>query len=470
MLKVDGKNIFIIEGTCILLMLLSVIIYLGQEAILDIKLDKLCLYVAILSMLALAYFFITAKNGLLAPSCIYVTVYVIFHLSLVGIVGFGFEMSSEYQMYFNEWIKPFYFKKSILLALIGLVGYIIGHHSVRIFRKETELNSEYDANISRSNLLLKLGFTFILFGFLAWLALLISRGGFGIFGGSYENYIYKTASPFREWIYFFLGLGLLFVAVSPKTLIRKAGIGIFVLFSILALPLGLRGEVLFPVFSTLAAMGLKSKPVSSKTMLTLGILLLCLISAVKQVRKSGISSTSFSEVALTPTDALAEMGSSIRPVMEVVSWVENGEEHIWGSSYWAPFDRLLVYFVPGWTRPNASEDDRLLGQYIGRRVGSVGFSVVAEAFWNFGTIGVFFILFLIGVIFGKLDTLKPSLCNQLIVGAISMTLLLNVRNSFIFVPAGIALDLLIISSLIFFTKRHNGSSKTQNMEGQLSWK
>jgi hypothetical protein len=146
------------------------------------------------------------------------------------------------------------------------------------------------------------------------------------------------------------------------------------------------------------------------------------------------------------------MGSSIRPVVEVVSWVKSGEEHIYGQSYWAPIDRLMVYFVPNWTRPPVQDDDRLLNVLIQQRAGPIGFSPIAEAYWNFGKYGVAFIMFLTGVLLAWIDAWSPTQTNRLIAGFILFPLLIQVRNAFVFVPVNIIIGLLIFLAMRLFYK------------------
>jgi hypothetical protein len=217
-----------------------------------------------------------------------------------------------------------------------------------------------------------------------------------------------------------------------------------------ALPLGLRGEVLFPSFSALAVAGMKGIRLNLKKTLILGFCLLCAISALRQIRHVGIEKVRLVQVALAPFEGLADMGSSIRPVVEVVSWAGSGEDYIYGQSYWAPIDRLLVYLVPGWSRPPSRDDYRLMNLIIQNRAGPIGFSPVAEAYRNFGKYGVGVVMFLTGILLSWLDALRPTQTNRLIAGFVFFPLLIQVRNAFVFVPANILFGFMIIFIMQIF--------------------
>ncbi|MCA1598914.1 MAG: O-antigen polysaccharide polymerase Wzy family protein, partial [Chloroflexi bacterium] len=142
-------------------------------------------------------------------------------------------------------------------------------------------------------------------------------------------------------------------------------------------------------------------------------------------------------VSASPLDALTELGSSLRPVSEVVYWRATGDQFIDGASYWAPFDRALAKIIPGrgWKLPPAEADPRVLGSLATMRGdGAIGFSVVAEAYRNFGPAGVCAIMALIGLLLGRLDLWPPTAGRQAMLGVLLVPLLVEVRNDFTAIP------------------------------------
>jgi oligosaccharide repeat unit polymerase len=174
------------------------------------------------------------------------------------------------------------------------------------------------------------------------------------------------------------------------------------------------------------------------------IIVLTIISLVRQVRQHGVGETSFEKISFLPSDGLAEMGASLRPVSAVIEWTDRGDDFLFGSSYLAPLDRILVYFIPGWTRPPIYEDKRVMGNVIGKRVGAVGFSMIAEAYINFSAVGVFTFMFLMGAFLARIECCQITLYRQMQVGVIILPLFMFIRNSFIFVPATTAIGLLCV--------------------------
>jgi prepilin signal peptidase PulO-like enzyme (type II secretory pathway) len=96
----------------------------------------------------------------------------------------------------------------------------------------------------------------------------------------------------------------------------------------------------------------------------------------------------------------------------------------------------------------AEHDDRIMNILISRRVGPIGFSPVAEAYRNFGDAGPFLVMMLVGIILALLDRRPRTAESQLAVAVVMIPLLINVRNSFVPIPAqlvmGAALLLLLL--------------------------
>ena len=81
------------------------------------------------------------------------------------------------------------------------------------------------------------------------------------------------------------------------------------------------------------------------------------------------------------------------------------------------------------------------------RVGAIGFSPVAEAYRNFGPLGVVAVLALLGALMGAIDTIRDRRTAVLTLAILYVPLLVNVRNSFVSVPAHCAAGLALILAL-----------------------
>ncbi|MBE0598707.1 MAG: O-antigen polysaccharide polymerase Wzy [Desulfuromonadales bacterium] len=396
--------------------------------------------------LALAYTHWTRERRIWSISGVYLVVFSLFHCGLVLVFALRMEIGTEFVSYLNKWLYSVDTKTAIILVMLAVCSYQFGVTLSSFWGQ----NSTPPTDNPAKRVIPVIGFILVASSFAVWAAMVVLHGGIGLFGGSYSEYRESTPGSLNGWLYFFIGVGLVYLAISPACRWRRLGLAIFALFSVLAMGLGLRGEVLFPTFSALAVYGMKKYPISITKAALLAFVLLTTIAAVRQMRQVGFLEYQFSLAALAPANALAEMGASIRPVMEVVSWVRAGDEFMQGRSYWAPIDRVLVYLVPGWERPPLQEDDRILGQTIGRRAGAVGFSTIAEAYYNFGRWGVAAYMFLLGLLFGRMEQWPPDPHRQLAAGVVLFLFMIQIRNTFIFVPVSLVIGLVLvyITSLI----------------------
>jgi hypothetical protein len=85
---------------------------------------------------------------------------------------------------------------------------------------------------------------------------------------------------------------------------------------------------------------------------------------------------------------------------------------------------------------------------VKERVGEIGFSPVAEAYRNFGRIGVAVVFVVLGVVLAAFDSIANPRWATLAIATIYLPLLINVRNSFISVPAQCAAGVLIVLGLV----------------------
>src|SRR4029077_3247311 len=128
----------------------------------------------------------------------------------------------------------------------------------------------------------------------------------------------------------------------------------------------------------------------------------------------------------------------------VVRWHAEGEPYQYGNSYWAPFERAGARVLPG-VKPMAADNDlRLMNVLVLDRIGAIGFSPVAEAYRNFGPVGVVIVLGLLGMALGAIDTIPDRRRAVLAIATLYPPLLINIRNSFVSVPAQCAAAILVV--------------------------
>jgi hypothetical protein len=240
-----------------------------------------------------------------------------------------------------------------------------------------------------------------------------------------------------------LACGIVMAVTGKAGWHRTSAIVAFVGFALVALPIGLRTEVMFPAVAAIVGLGRCGKSFSSVKAGAVGVALLLLIPLVREVRAVGVSA--LPQALVSPRlDALVEMGESLRPVEQVVRWHAEGEPYQHGNSYWAPFERAGARVLPG-VKPMAADNDlRLMNVLVLDRIGAIGFSPVAEAYRNFGPVGVVIVLGLLGMALGAIDTIRDRRRAVLAIATLYPPLLINIRNSFVSVPAQCAAAILVV--------------------------
>jgi hypothetical protein len=219
--------------------------------------------------------------------------------------------------------------------------------------------------------------------------------------------------------------------------------------------MGLRGEVLFRGVAALVAAARCGRVVSPGRAIALLLALVTLIPIVREVRETGLRGLPAAALQPRVYEAFAEMGASLHPVEKVVRWRAQGDPLDHGLSYWAPIERAAARLLPGLTSVAAGDDLRIANVLVTDRVGAIGYSPVAEAYRNFGAAGVVGVFALLGAAMAGIDTLRSRRVAVLTLAIVYAPLLVNIRNSFVSVPAhcafGVALVLMLAALRHVFT-------------------
>jgi len=250
------------------------------------------------------------------------------------------------------------------------------------------------------------------------------------------------------YIYLFIGLFLIIVSVSYKPGFGYLYFVVFGVWAAIAFKIGLRGEVMFPAAASAAMFSRQRIPISTIKLGALVVLMLIATVIVKNARVSG----NYSEIEnINPLNAIAEMGSSIRTIQEVIKWRKQDFPELLGASYWAPFERQLALFLPI-KRPPAMEDKRLLNVVVMEKAGPIGFSPIAEAYVNFGEKGIIIVSIVLGVLFARLDSLPSRVTTDIFIGVSIVPLFVMIRNSFTFIPVQVIIGLVIAFGILQLAK------------------
>jgi hypothetical protein len=361
-------------------------------------------------------------QGIYRPVVTYLVLFGLFHGGLLLSVAVRGESVSEDA----RWLEDARTPQAVSLAVLGMVGYTVAAGLAG--------RGAPPAAASRGGAVTgPLGLAVQLAGIGIFAVALVRAGGIDLLSGGYNAYVEANGT---DTVLAFgtlcSGTGAL-LAVSAGGHARVAAWAGFVLYAVIALPLGTRGEVLFPLMAmaVIEARRHRIRPLWT-ALAAAGVLLLA--DVVRQTRIGGLLSPSWWLTA--PLDAIAEMGFSLRPVVVVLGWDEPVRA---GATFVAVPVRFLESFL-GWHGGSPTYDDRLFNVEIANRAGQIGGSPVAEAFHNFGTLGVVLFMAALGVLLARLEKRSDA-----VIGVVLLPLMIQVRNSFAPVPVQIGIGLLLVA-------------------------
>lgn len=417
-----------------------------RDQILGIDLATLCALATIYAVALIAVSSLTSPAGLWSPASAYLGLLTVFHFGLVGVYGFGL-LSDDASRSYSGWFLSSSTPYAVVLAVLGVNACAIGASLSCLTHRQPREVAETSPNgtgtdSSLMHYLTLVGGALVILGVVSWFSIVILSGGPGLLVGSYGQYLDATSGQPVTYVWIALGFGLSFLTGTSGTRpsqMHRLAYGAFTLFALFALPLGLRGEVLFTSLAAVIIRARRGRVPSWRTSLVGVVVVLTMISVIRDFRQVGFSSEATVGVHGNVLDGLTELGASLRPVGVVVGWSDAGEAYIRGQSYWAPIDRAMCRVIATRQCLPAAHDERLLNVLVQQRVGPIGFSPIAEAFRNYGQTGVVLILGLVGVIVGALTRWSSTPLHNAVTGVILVELFINVRNAFTALPVHIAL-------------------------------
>ena len=436
------------------------LLMLYRESLAALPLRTLSAVACAISVALAALVYLNSSRSVWSLAFSFVAVYWLFHFGMTFAVAAGTQSvlsearSAPYRWFFRAQTRP-----AIVLAAVGTAACAAGILLASMMtaaraRRSTPAAAAEDADLRRR--LPVVGLTVLLLALLGWFAVVLLTGGLGMLVSNYHTYLISTVSMPTGLIIYSIGIGMIFLAVSPPGPVRTTGFVAFAFWALFAFPIGLRGEVLFPLVTALAVVARRKIPLSAAKTAVIALVVLVAIAVVKDLRQVGVAKAEGAWIDANPVNALTEMGGSLWPVVESIIWAEQGDRPFYGATYWAPFDRAITRVLPLWKRLPADQDERIQNIVIMERTGPIGFSVVAEAYRNFGDWGVPLVMGLVGLLLGWMDRLPSTAVWDAVVGIVLVELLFHVRNDFIAVPAHV-LGALALLGAVRFAARYSAS-------------
>ena len=397
----------------------------------------------------------TTRLGWLSPFLVYCFVFWLFHFGLVFPLACLPTLENFLEDYQINWLD----EEFTQIAVVSSLLYICTFTSVAAIFADEESTKKIarQKNHIQDRGLLIIGTLLVVFAsiYTVFSALQmnfsLSLSYLELFG-QHNNVTYGVI---------LVGLGLIFRLAGGADI---KGVIILALSTYLPLAMGvfLVGIRTGPLFSFVAlcvAFYMRGLRVP-KSFSFLGIAaVLMLISIVRETRTEGFSTLDkeTARKAWNPAFGVMELGGSLRPVSAVVKMHhEFNTPYGFGSTYIWPIQRQLMKMV-GMKLPGEWEDFRFIASHVNKEFGSIGFSTVAEAYYNGGALCVILFSGLWAALLAMLFNRANSPFWFCVLAAVFLPMLINIRNSFIYVPAWIAVGLILVLAAKMISKAHDSN-------------
>ncbi len=394
-------------------------------------------------------------RGVWACSSVYLITLSVFHLGVAALFATGTSFDRIRGQYDFRWLAVYPMSRLFAVATLGVVSAAVGVAAMTLLRavraagdRPVPAAGDPPATASpdrpdRPDLRAPAGLVVLAVSVVGLVAIVLAAGGIGLLFGSYAA-VGQTAlrGPLVPYVLLGVGLGLALAVIGGPSRWRTAALVVFALFAAAALPLGLRGEVMFPAVAAAAVAARRRIVVRGVVVLLGAVILLALIGGLREIRESGLAATRLSAITFSPVDGIAELGASIRPVGSVLEWRDEfGERPPAGSTFYGQLDRLVSGRLLGHPQPSQFSDERLFNVLMLDREGPIGGSPIAEAYYNFGARGVVGFLLLTGLVVAWMDHGRSVRRTDTACLVLLVPLITEVRNAFAAVPVQAMLGL-----------------------------
>lgn len=411
---------------------------------------------------------------LLSPAVAYALVFWAFHFGLVFPASIFPSVLDQFAPWDINWLYYPEGGKATLLALLFLGAFISGVMLVtnpgRLAGVLRTANGTASELVVTGRLVIAGGLLLVFIGVLQF--------GFNVFFRSYAEFfqIHNTFS----WSVVVIAFGHI-VQLAGGQSVRSVIRNLLWAYLPIAFLTFLAGARTAPMFSAVVvgiALTLRGFRLPRTGLWVSVLVVLLSISLIRETRQYGLSEVLTGQEIVTessPLSGVTEMGGSLRPVAMTVHYVDVAHNQmLMGQTYVFPLWRQ-VQRVLGVSRSNPETDPRFISAHISRLYSAaMGYSVVAEAYVNLGTFGVLLFALAWGVILGVLELQSDKPYGLALLGAVLIPMMINIRNSFIFVPAWIFLGVLVLLFARFVVRplmirRNNRRRFSQKNSNSLTW-
>ena len=382
-----------------------------------------------------------------APSMLFTGALVVFHLGLVAPWAAGWEDAPLWLA--NAPIDCVdQALRCVILALAGVqLGTLVGWR--RFDRRPPRLTPTIRDRRAPSALYTG-GIAVAVMAALAALANIQTIGFGAFFGSAYGHEVFDVNDSrlLQTCLFWALPAGtLMMLAGARRGIEARRGLMAIGAMTLLLLWLGDRGDAVALAAAALVVRTYTHGAISVRAAAPAAVGLLAviaLVAVVRQLPRNSVTSAELRDAAAsaTPIAALAEMGWTLRPLVETIRLVPAQMPYRGGQSYLDAAARLLPNLTS--TRADADWTDPLrlppnhwitftVEPWTHAAFGGLGFSAIAEPYLNFGVGGVVVYFVLLGLALGRLDVWLATAPPRRVLATaalVFMPLLLTARNDY----------------------------------------
>ncbi len=374
----------------------------------------------------------------LAPPIIYPVVLWMFHFGLIVSISVWPALVEDVPAWARDWLETSEARTAALVSLLFMVCYALG---LSLFFPKLQPPQRGWLDVALRRELINGGWIVILLG-AATFVWGVAKYGWEVFFAGYGVF-FEVHNPFSYAVVLVVfGLILQLAGNRPTGNVLVTGLVSWVPIALPTFAAGARTAALFGGAVFLAALRKRGWRCRTWGILALAVLLLAMTSIVRVARNEGPQA--FLDPAelwesTSPVFGLMELGASLRPVEAVIVDIKVlGRDYFWGETYIYPFLRQ-VQRIRGTGVEDEFTDPRFVASFLNRDYGPWGFSTVAEAYYNGGPIAVALFAFAWGICLAYLERRSSSPYGLALLAAVLIPMMINIRNSFIHVPAWIFL-------------------------------
>lgn len=327
----------------------------------------------------------------------------------------------------TDWVYTPEARRAIWYSTTCLACYAVGANAFRLIRGPDEAPSRQEAD-GFGVISAQVGSMLLIASVVSWFAIVFLLLGLDVFRQSYLDFFQATQSSAITYSNLGIAIGLTMVCVNTRSRWAKVGLMAFAVFALASLVIGARSTIMFPAAAGAVVLAYgRSMP----RLRWLGLIIFSTVTIMGAVRLLRLRTSPVTplELAQSPITGLAELGYTIRVVQASFWWhgVRN-EPYMTGATYvgWLSrlYDRGILH------RPLPASDFRLMNVEVGQRIGGQGGSILAEAHHNFGALGGFALIVLLGFAAAWISRAPRSGYGAALVGVVAAPVFLHVRNSF----------------------------------------